>query len=118
KDDYNNKENPQRVFSNEIVIRKINSNVDTVIKACKNNSGKNGLVECIYIAAKNSIDDLDLAVDLCKEIENMNHGFKDCYIGVALMLRKAGQDNKVDFVCSNYKDKNKLDECLSIGVND
>ena len=116
KNEYLQRSNATTAISHVVEVSQIDSSVDAVVEACRKNGGDNGLVECLYVAAKNSIDDLPLAIELCDEIDKMGHGFKGCYSGVALMLRKAGRDNEVGNVCNNYQDGDQLNECLSIGT--
>jgi len=117
--DYNNRLNSQSVYSNQFIISKTSSTKSSVIEACKlDDARKSRLAECLYVAAKNiATKDLNLAIDLCKEIESLGHDFDGCYDGGAIMLQQGNLKDKVDVVCKKYKNADRIKKCIDLATN-
>lgn len=113
---YGNRTNPQNIFSNQFTLRETNATTQSIIDACMaDDPRENRVVECIYVAAKNAATtDLTLSINLCKEIEKMNSEFDGCYDGVTIMLGKAGLEEEINTVCSNYDNQLRIDQCLNM----
>jgi len=114
--DYKNKTNAKKVSGNQFQITQENATINSVISACqKKDSRESRVVECLYVAAKNiAVQDLDLAIDLCKEIDKIGHGFDGCYDGVAIILRDNNKQNKINTVCQNYIIQERIQKCLDL----
>lgn len=113
-EDYQNRASSQSVFSNQFTLSKIDATKESVIDACKKADPRESrFAECLYVSAKNTATkDVNLAVNLCKEIEKFKNSFDGCYDGVALMLQRGGMSDKVNTVCNNHRDANKIKRCI------
>lgn len=115
KEDHKNKLNPQSVYSNEFIVNSVQVTKSSIIESCKKNDEyNNGIGECLYLSAKNIAQkDLNLALDLCKEMENIKHPFSNsCYNGVALILSQAGLIEEARTACNSRKTAIDIKYCI------